>query len=130
MTPMERWNTLISSGDVSSLPQLLADEVCFHSPVVHTPQRGKAITCAYLQAAFSILMTPSFRYVNKIDGGNRLSLEFVTEVDGVEINGVDLITWNDDGQIAEFKVMIRPLKAINLVHQKMAELLQASAAGR
>ncbi|USD35814.1 nuclear transport factor 2 family protein [Ferrimonas sp. SCSIO 43195] len=130
MTPMERWNTLISSGDVSSLPQLLADEVCFYSPVVHTPQRGKAITTAYLQAAFSILMTPSFRYVNKIDGGNRLSLEFVTEIDGIEINGVDLISCNDDGQITEFKVMIRPLKAINLVHQKMAELLQASAATR
>ena len=68
----------------------------------------------------------SFRYVRELTGRRDAALEFEVEIDGIEVNGVDMITWNDDGRIVEFKVFVRPLKAINLVHQKMAAMLQAS----
>ena len=103
---------------------MLAEDVVFHSPVVHTPQIGKAITTKYLTAALCVFFNDSFRYVREVIGERDGVLEFETEIDGILINGVDLIKWNDDGKIIEFKVMIRPLKAINLIHQKMGEILQ------
>jgi hypothetical protein len=97
----------------------------FVSPIVHTPQRGKAITAAYLGAAFAVFFNPSFRYVREIVGEHDAALEFETEIDGITVNGVDLIKWNAAGRIVEFKVMVRPLKAINLIHERMAALLQS-----
>jgi hypothetical protein len=104
---------------------LLADDVVFYSPVVHTPQRGKAITTLYLSAAFHIFFGPTFRYVREVVGTHDAVLEFEVEIDGIEVNGVDIIKWNDAGKLVEFKVMLRPLKAINLIHQKMGELLKS-----
>ena len=95
----------------------------FHSPVVHTPQRGKQITRHYLAAAFQVLSTPSFRYVREVVGEQDAVLEFMVEIDGISVNGVDMLKWNADGRIVEFKVMLRPLKAVNIIHQKMAEIL-------
>jgi hypothetical protein len=96
----------------------------FHSPVVHTPQRGKAITLRYLTGAMPVLNPSAFHYELEIVGAHAAALEFATEIDGIQVNGVDLIRWNDAGRIVEFKVMVRPLKAVNIVHQKMAEMLQ------
>ncbi len=121
------WHRLVDSHDPAGLDALLADEAVFHSPVVHTPQVGKALTRRYLQAAFSVFFNPSFRYVREIAGPRDAVLEFTLELDGVRINGVDMIKWNDEGRIVEFKVMLRPLKAINLIHEKMAAMLQARA---
>jgi len=92
---------------------------------VHTPQRGKRVTQVYLSAAFEVFFNPGFRYVREIVGDTDAMLEFETEIDGVFVNGVDIIKWNVAGRIVEFKVMLRPLKAINVVHQRMAALLQA-----
>ena len=108
-----------------ALASLLADDVVFHSPVVHAPQLGKAITTQYLSAAFQVFLNESFRYVREIAGLHDAVLEFQVDIDGIGVNGVDMIRWNEAGKIVEFKVMIRPLKAINLIHQKMAALLQA-----
>jgi hypothetical protein len=127
--PLAAWHRLVGANDPSGLDALLADDAVFHSPVVHTPQRGKALTAAYLGAAFHVFFNPSFRYVREIVGESDAMLEFETEIDGVQVNGVDLIRWNASGRIAEFKVMIRPLKAVNLIHAKMAEMLQARAPG-
>jgi len=118
------WHQIVRSHDTAGLATLLADEVVFHSPVVHTPQRGKAIVTLYLTGAARVLNNATFRYVREIVGTHDAVLEFTTEVDGLTINGVDLIRWGDDGRIVDFKVMVRPLKAINLLHQKMAEMLQ------
>ena len=118
------WHTVVQQRDMALLAGLLADDVVFHSPVVHTPQRGKAITLMYLQGAMHVLNTPQFHYVREIVGAHDALLEFVTEIDGLHVNGVDLIHWNDEGRIVDFKVMVRPLKAINALHQKMGELLQ------
>ena len=98
----------------------------FISPVVHTPQHGKAIAKAYLSAAFQVFFNPSFRYVREILGPSDAMLEFETEIDGVLVNGVDLIKWNDAHQIIEFKVMLRPLKAVNVIHERMGAMLAAS----
>lgn len=127
--PIDAWHRLAESSNPDALDDLLADGAVFHSPVVHTPQKGKAITRAYLSAAFQVLFNDSFRYVREIRGSTDAMLEFQTEIDGIVINGVDIIRWNEAGEIVDFKVMVRPLKAINLVHRKMADMLAASAAG-
>ena len=122
--PLETWHRMVRTQDASGLPALLADEAVFHSPVVHTPQVGKAITARYLTAAFHVFFNESFRYVREIVGPRDAALEFQVEIDGIAVNGIDLIRWNEEGRIVEFKVLIRPLKAINLIHQKMAATLQ------
>ena len=124
---MARWHKLVEARDVAALDDLLADEVVFQSPVVHTPQVGKAITRAYLTAAMRVLNTPAFHYLNEWRGPTSAVLEFATEIDGIQINGVDIIAWNAAGKITSFKVMVRPLKAINVLHQTMGRMLEAMA---
>ncbi len=123
--PIEKWHRIVETRDAQALDTLLADEAVFYSPVVHKPQVGKAITRKYLAAAFHVFFNDSFRYVREIVGDQDAVLEFQVELDGVSVNGVDLIKWNDAGRITEFKVMLRPLKAVNLIHQKMAAMLQS-----
>ena len=123
--PIEIWHHLVGKRDTRGLDALLADEAVFYSPVVHTPQVGKAITKKYLAAAFQVFFNESFRYVRELKGDRDAILEFEVILDGITVNGVDMIKWNDAGKITEFKVMLRPLKAVNLIHQKMAEMLQA-----
>jgi len=125
-TTLETWHRLVRTQDPSGLNALLAEDAVFYSPVVHTPQRGRKLAAWYLGAAFSVFFNPTFRYVREVTGPSDAVLEFETEIDGVLVNGVDLIKWNDAGQIIEFKVMLRPLKAINVIHQRMAAVLQSS----
>ena len=122
--PIEMWHHLVENRDTQGLDALLADEAVFYSPVVHTPQVGKAITKKYLAAAFQVFFNESFRYVRELKGNRDAILEFEVILDGITVNGVDMIKWNDAGKITEFKVMLRPLKAVNLIHQKMGEMLQ------
>jgi ketosteroid isomerase-like protein len=123
--PIEMWHRLVEKRDAQGLDALLADEAVFYSPVVHTPQAGKAITKKYLAAAFQVFFNETFRYVRELQAERDAVLEFEVMLDGISVNGVDMIKWNDAGKITEFKVMLRPLKAVNLIHQKMAEMLQA-----
>ena len=124
--PIAAWHRLVEERSPRGLDALLDAEAVFVSPVVHTPQRGKKLATMYLAAAFQVFFNPTFRYVREIVGATDAMLEFETEIDGVSVNGVDIIKWNDAGKIVEFKVMIRPLKAIQLVHQRMAAMLQAN----
>lgn len=124
--PIEAWHQLVQSSDAAALARLLADDVVFESPVVHTPQAGKAITLAYLSAAMQVLNNTSFRYRNQWFGAQSAVLEFESTVEGIVINGVDMISWNDAGQINHFKVMVRPLKAVNKLHELMARRLQSA----
>ncbi len=123
---IETWHNIVRTRDASALGELLAADVVFYSPVVHTPQVGKAVTTMYLSAAVKVFVNDSFKYVREIVGESDAVLEFETEIEGITINGVDMIKWDDEGKIVEFKVMIRPLKAVNLIHQKMGELLAAN----
>ncbi len=120
---IERWREIAKSRDPAGLESLLADEVVFQSPVVHTPQRGKAITLKYLTAATLVLGGDGFRYVGEWFGESSAVLEFMTAIDGIEIDGVDIIGWNASGRIDSFKVMVRPLKAINALHQALGARL-------
>jgi len=124
--PLEGWHRLVEARDPAGLDALLAEEVVFHSPVVHTPQVGKAVTARYLAAALQVFGNDTFRYLREIVGERDAALEFQVELQGIVVNGVDLITWDDQGRIVAFKVMIRPLKAVNLIHQLMAGQLQAA----
>jgi hypothetical protein len=118
------WHKLIETKDAAGLDNILADNVVFHSPIVHTPQEGKPITTLYLTAALYVFNNDSFKYLREVISNNNAVLEFSTVIDGITINGVDMITWGADGRITEFKVMVRPLKAINLIHRMMGEMLQ------
>jgi hypothetical protein len=128
--PVARWHRIVRERDSAGLDALLDAEIVFHSPVVHAPQRGKAIAAMYLGAALHVFGNPTFRYVREIVGDRDAVLEFETEIDGVLVNGVDLLRWNDAGRLVEFKVMLRPLKAINLIHERMGAMLQRAASPR
>ena len=125
ISTVSAWHEVVRSRNTEGLDALLAENAVFYSPVVHTPQIGKAITAQYLSAAFRVFFNESFRYVREFTGANDAALEFEVEIEGIVVNGIDLLKWNEEGKIIEFKVLIRPLKAINLIHQKMAAMLQA-----
>ncbi|HAY41776.1 MAG TPA: hypothetical protein DCX64_05815 [Gammaproteobacteria bacterium] len=121
---LEVWHRILETQRLEDLNNLLADDAVFHSPVMHTPQAGKVLVSQYLSAAFHLFSQYSFTYVREIVSGNEAVLEFEAEIDGLYVNGVDVITWNDEGKIIDFKVMLRPLKAILLVQKKMLAQLQ------
>ena len=127
MNPITEWHRLLRTRDPAGLDALLASDAVFHSPVVHTPQVGKALSAKYLGAAFEVFFNDSFRYVREWVGEHDAVLEFQVDIDGLQVNGVDMIRWNEEGRIVDFKVMLRPLKAVHLVHQKMATVLQSGA---
>jgi len=118
------WHQVVATKDLKKLDEILDNDVVFHSPIVHTPQVGKEITKQYLTAAFHVFFDDSFKYVNEVISERKAVLEFMVVLDDIIVNGVDMIQWNKEGKITEFKVMIRPLKAINLIHQKMAAMLE------
>lgn len=131
---IEEWHRLVRNMSEAGLEAVLAEDVVFHSPVVHSPQEGRDLTKLYLMAAFNVFPgTPKdsgkpaetkFRYVREVVGDRDAVLEFETEVEGIFVNGVDMIRWNDDGKIIDFKVMIRPLKAIQKIHAQMGAMLE------
>lgn len=123
--PVQAWHALVADRSIEGLDALLADDVVFHSPIVHTPQQGRAVTKLYLSAAFQVLFNESFTYVREVVSADSAALEFTSEIDGVVLNGIDLIRFDAEGRIVDFKVMIRPLKAIQLVHGLMARMLES-----
>ena len=125
VTALDSWHDIIRNGDTSALETLIADDAVFHSPVVHTPQVGKAIVVKYLTAAAMVLMNNSFHYVREMVQDHEALLEFQATIDDIVINGIDHIRWNENNQIVEFKVWVRPLKAIQKLHQVMAKQLDS-----
>ena len=139
MEAVKNWHRAMKSKDGETWDELLDEEVVFYSPVVFTPQKGKKITMMYLMAATSVFgsadvdsestrdaQTESkFRYVNEIIGENSAVLEFESEIDGTYINGADLLRWDENDKLVEVKVMVRPLQAVNMLHQKMKSMLEA-----
>ena len=137
MNAVEKWHDIMKNpgSNVSEkLDELLDDDVIFYSPVVFTPQKGKDITKLYLAAAGGVFSSnkdkqeikpkeSKFRYIKEIIQDNYACLEFETEINGIYVNGIDLITWNEENKITEFKVLVRPLQAVNTLHQMMGEML-------
>jgi hypothetical protein len=127
---LDHWHRVMGAGNApADLAEILADDAVFHSPVVHTPQVGKAKVIAYLAAAGQVFGAPgghaNFRYVRELVDGHEALLEFVAEIDGITVNGIDLIAFDAEWKISDFKVMVRPLKAINKLWEMMAAQLKA-----
>jgi SnoaL-like domain len=122
-TGLQKWYGYLKSHDGAALWELLHPDAVFESPVVHTPQRGRDSTFKYLTSAGKVLGSPGFTYVGEWRSENGAVLEFTKEIDGIAINGIDIITFDADDRITHFKVMVRPLKAINLLHRLMGEQL-------
>ena len=122
--PIAKWHEAVETKNMSILDEILAEDVTFHSPVVFKPIQGKAMTQLYLGAASVVLDNEHFKYVKEIIGERSAALEFTTEIEGVFIDGLDLIEWNESGKMTEFKVFIRPLQAVNKLHEKMMAMLE------
>ena len=130
---IKKWHDHIKGEFRGGFDELLADDVIFYSPIVFSPQNGKELTTLYLMAAGNTfggdkakdgtLEGSSFNYTKEILEGNQAMLEFETQIDGKHVNGVDIITFNDSGKISEFKVMIRPLQAVQIIHEQMQKML-------
>ena len=119
------WHRIADGGSsAEDLATIIADDCVFHSPVVHTPQEGKAKVIVYLSAAGETFGNTGFEYIRQIVDGPHAMLEFTCSLDGIQLNGLDLITFNDDGKITDFKVMVRPLKAVNKIWQMMGAQLE------
>lgn len=131
--PLEAWHRIAAARDAAGLDALLADDVVFRSPAVHTPQEGKAITTAYLSAAMHVL-GPTLRYLDEwyADGpdgeGGSAVLEFESVVGDKTVHGVDMLRWGADGRLTSFTVMARPFKGLEALIGAMAsELMRAQA---
>ena len=123
MHTLELWHEMFKDRDIGRLDEILAENCVFLSPIVHSPQEGRELTKFYLTGAFNVF-NDSFHYVKEVVTDEHAVLEFVCDMDGVLVNGVDIMTFDDQGKIVEFKVMVRPLKAVNLLHARMKDMLE------
>lgn len=123
MHTLELWHQMFKDRDIGRLDEILAENCVFLSPIVHRPQEGRELTKFYLTGAFNVF-NDSFHYVKEVVTDEHAVLEFVCDMDGVLVNGVDIMTFDDQGKIVEFKVMVRPLKAVNLLHARMKDMLE------
>ncbi len=126
---LHTWHEIVASKDTARLADIISDDCVFYSPVVHTPQAGKPRTLMYLTSAMNVF-NDSFRYVKEVVTEQHAVLEFTCIVDDIEINGVDIMTFAADGRICEFKVMVRPLKGMQMLHAHMAKMLESIAGGK
>jgi len=123
--PIAVWHECVAKNDLTAFEALVADDAVFESPAIHTPQVGKAKVSMYLRGALMVLNNPSFRYVDEWIQPRSAVLEFVAKVDGMELNGIDLIRWNDEDRVTSFKVMVRPFKGLTALMGEMKKLLEA-----
>lgn len=124
MELLKTWHQAVQSRDPKMLNEIIAEDVVFFSPVVWQAQEGKFLTIMYLTAALHVLGGENFKYVKEIVSDNQACLEFTTKIGEIVVNGVDIITFNDEGKITEFKVMVRPYKAMMVLKEKMLEMMQ------
>ena len=124
MNPIKEWHEIVESGNTENLSSIIDSDCIFYSPVVFTPQKGKELTIKYLSAAALVFGDDSFKYIKEVINEKNACLEFELKLNGIEINGVDLISWNDKNKISEFKVLIRPLKGVQLIHELMGGTLE------
>lgn len=123
MKTLTLWHDILEQRDPGRLDEILSEDCVFFSPVVHTPQAGRELTKLYLTGAMHVF-NDSFHYVKEVVTPEHAVLEFECDMDGIVVNGVDIMTFDAGGKITEFKVMVRPLKAVNLLHERMRAMLE------
>lgn len=123
--PIAIWHEAVSKNDLTPFEAILTDDAVFSSPAIHSPQVGKAMVSMYLRGAMHVLNNGTFRYVGEWIGPRSAVLEFEARVDGFDVNGVDIVHWNDDERVTHFKVMVRPFKGLSALMAAMKKLLEA-----
>lgn len=121
---LEKWHQGLKSMNSNFLDEILDDSCVFTSPIVFKPIEGKEMSKLYLMGAGQTFDMDKFKYVRELVDGLDTVLEFETYIDDISVNGVDIIRWNEEGKIIDFKVMIRPLQAIGALQKKMSEALE------
>ena len=128
ISPISDWHKIVESKDPKGLDSILDSKCIFYSPIVFAPQKGKSLTKMYLTAAMKVFKAAgNFHYIKEVEQGNNAVLEFNSTIDGITIDGIDMITWNDQGRITEFKVMLRPFRAIEKMGEKMKAELESQS---
>ena len=124
----DRFRAAGEQRNVDQAPELFHEDAAFRSPVVFKPYKGRDQVMTVLRAAEQVLgLGGKFRYVHQLeDADERIAiLEFATEVDGKQVEGIDKLTFDEDGLITEIKVMIRPASALQVVGANMAAELSS-----
>lgn len=119
---LDKWHQVIANKDMKLLREILHPDVEFHSPTLWEPKKGRDITQYILKMVIDIFQ--DFEYQREWVDGNNLALEFSARVDDKQVKGIDLIRWNDEGQIVHFEVMMRPINGLQLMFEKMTEHLR------
>tara|TARA_Y100000385_G_scaffold78319_1_gene79508 strand:- start:303 stop:761 length:459 start_codon:yes stop_codon:yes gene_type:complete len=122
---LKKWHEGLVSNDPKLLDEILDETCIFTSPIVFKPIEGKEMSKLYLMGAGQTFDMDRFKYVRELVDGLDSVLEFETYIGDISVNGVDIIRWNDEGKIVDFKVMIRPLQAIGALQEKMSQALKA-----
>jgi len=117
--PLTRWHDVFESKDARLLDALIADDCVFRSPAVHRPQEGKVLTTKYLSAAM-VVLGPTVRYEHEWWDDGSAVLEFIADLDGLTVHGIDMVRWGSDGRLVEFTVMVRPFKGLSRLMSLMA----------
>jgi hypothetical protein len=123
---LARWHAAVKANDLTGFEAIVADDAVFESPALHKPQLGKATVSMYLRGALMVLNNGSFRSVDEWGSKRSAVLEFTAEIDGLVVNGVDILRWNEEGLVTSFKVMVRPYKGLMALMAAMKKLLETS----
>jgi len=118
---LAKWHKFVGEQDIQALSEALADDVIFRSPVLWKPKSGRDTAILYLSSAARVL--EDFAYHRQFLGDNAVVLEFSARVGSMGLKGVDIIQFNDAGQISDFEVMVRPATGLQALGAAMAQQL-------
>lgn len=120
-----RWHEMLETRDMSILNELLADNVVFRSPVAFQPYPGKQVVFFILTNVIQVFENFTYHREFLSEDGNNVVLEFSTNVGDKKLKGIDMIQFNDEGQIIDFEVMIRPKSGLEALAVEMGQRIQA-----
>ncbi len=123
-TELTEWHQVVFEGKLDLLDQMLADDVVFHTPLYLKPRKGRQVTRFILATVIEIF--ENFTYHREIIDGDSWMLEFSADIGGISLKGIDLIRWNEAGQIIDFEVYIRPLNGVQALGDAMYERIKAA----
>jgi ketosteroid isomerase-like protein len=120
---LKRWHAMLVAGDLKALPELLAPDAVFRSPMAHTPYPGAPVVSMILNTVFKVFEDFTYHRELATADGQSVVLEFSARVGDKQLKGIDLIRFNEQGQIIEFEVMIRPLSGLQALGEEMGRRL-------
>ena len=118
---VDLWHQCVENASLD--PEMMTEDVVFHSPYVYTPIKGKINVSRYLEAAGMVFLNSNFRYIEEIIGDKQACLVFEVTINDLYVNGVDYLIWNDQQKLTEIRVFIRPFEALNEIKEFMVKYL-------